>query len=136
MAFFHVDANSIFRIHNSTGIKFLTRLRVGLSHLREHKYNHNFLDTPNPFCSCDGKSIESTDHYLLRCPNHAHSRAVLFENLNDIDYNLHFSSDSIDVPVLLYGENTLDDLTNKKILESSIGFLINWPVHIETLTQS
>ena len=125
MSFFHVNANSIFGIHNSTGIKLLTRLRVGLSHLREHKYNHNFIDTSNPFCSCDGKSIESTEHYLLRCPNHTLYRDVLFENLNNIDYNFHFESDYKYVQVLLYGNNTCDGFINRKILESTIEFLIN-----------
>ena len=34
--------NSVFKGHNRQGIKFLTRLRLGLCHLREHKYKHNF----------------------------------------------------------------------------------------------
>ena len=38
-------ANSIFDIHNPLGIKLLTRLRLGLSHLHEHKCKHCFQDT-------------------------------------------------------------------------------------------
>ena len=34
--------NSCFNIHNPAGLKPLTRLRVGLSHLNEHKFKHNF----------------------------------------------------------------------------------------------
>ena len=30
----------------------LTRLGLGLSYLREHKFKHSFEDTLNPFCSC------------------------------------------------------------------------------------
>ena len=30
--------NSIFKVFNSLEIKFLTRLRLGLSHLNEHKF--------------------------------------------------------------------------------------------------
>ena len=82
MDIFRVIANPIFSIHNPLVITLLTRLRVGLSHLHEHKYRQNFLDTRSPFCTCDGKSIESVEHYLLRCPNHARYRTVLFENLN------------------------------------------------------
>ena len=37
-------ANSIFDIHNPLGIKLLTRLHLGLSHLREHKFGHWFQD--------------------------------------------------------------------------------------------
>ena len=29
-------------IHNPIGLKFLTRLRLGLSHLKEHKFKLNF----------------------------------------------------------------------------------------------
>ena len=45
-------ANSTYRIHNPVGIRFLTRLRLGLSHLNEHKFRHNFADCVNPLCSC------------------------------------------------------------------------------------
>ena len=35
---------SIFGIHDPCGIKLLFQLRVGLSPLKGHKKNHNFLD--------------------------------------------------------------------------------------------
>ena len=37
--------NSIFDIHNPLGIKLLTRLRLGLNHLHEHKFTHSFQYT-------------------------------------------------------------------------------------------
>ena len=43
--------NSLFNAFDSLEIKLLTRLRLGLSHLREHKLKHNFQDTINPLCS-------------------------------------------------------------------------------------
>ena len=33
-----------YEIHNPTGLKLLTRLRLGLSHLNDHRFNHNFRD--------------------------------------------------------------------------------------------
>ena len=42
--------NSVFDCHNPQGIKYVTRLRLGLSHLREHKFKHNFQDCLNPLC--------------------------------------------------------------------------------------
>ena len=45
-------ANSVFDGNSSKGLKFVTRLRLGLSHLREHKFNHSFQDPINPLCSC------------------------------------------------------------------------------------
>ena len=32
--------NSIFQCHNPKGIKYLTRLRVNYSHLRDHQFKH------------------------------------------------------------------------------------------------
>ena len=37
-------ANSVFKISNPYGLKLLTRLRLGLSQLRYHKFRHNFQD--------------------------------------------------------------------------------------------
>ena len=39
---------STYIIHDPIGTKLLNRLRVGFSHLREHKFRHNFADTSNP----------------------------------------------------------------------------------------
>ena len=39
-----------FQFHNPKGVKLLTTLRLGLSHLREHKVKHGFLDSLNPTC--------------------------------------------------------------------------------------
>ena len=65
--------NSISNVSNSLGLTYLTRLRVGLSHLREHKFHHNFRDSLNPTCNC-GSAIESTKHYLLHCSNFKNQR--------------------------------------------------------------
>ena len=35
--------NDTYGIHNPTGLKLLTRLRLGLSHLNDHKFNHNCI---------------------------------------------------------------------------------------------
>ena len=34
--------NSVFLCNNPDGIQLLTRLRLGLSHLPEYKFKHNF----------------------------------------------------------------------------------------------
>ena len=41
-------AKPTYSIHNPIGLKFLTRLRLGLSHINEHKFKHNFKDCVNP----------------------------------------------------------------------------------------
>ena len=51
--------NSFFDCYNPKGIK----LRLSLSHLREHKFKHSFQDTINPLCNC-GQDIESSTHFF------------------------------------------------------------------------
>ena len=65
MEFFDITPNPIYDIHDHPiGIKYLTRLRVGLSHLRAHKFAHNFNDTS----SCMNNKAETVEHFLLFCP--------------------------------------------------------------------
>ena len=55
-------SNSVFNVTDVYGIKLLTRLRLGLSYLREYKFRHNFQDTINPLCFCN-LEIESIFHF-------------------------------------------------------------------------
>ena len=80
LKFIKPSANSLFNCHNPKGIKFITRLRLGLSHLREHKFKHSFQDSLNPFCSC-GLDIESTAHFLLHCPMYITERHTLLSTI-------------------------------------------------------
>ena len=59
----HVDT---FGIHNPIGLQLLTRLRLGFSHLNEHKFRHNFRDFLNPLCECNLEP-KTASHFLLRC---------------------------------------------------------------------
>ena len=61
------------------GIKRLTRLRVGLTHLREHKFRHNFQDFLDPFCNY-GQHIKTTIHFFLHTSNYSYP----FENIKNI----------------------------------------------------
>ena len=60
------------------------KLRLGLSHLRGHKFNHNFSDCLDEICMC-GKDIESTNHFLLQCSLFLNERQVLMNKIRDID---------------------------------------------------
>ena len=48
-------------------------MRLGLSHLADHKFRHNFEDCLNPICSC-GQEIETTSHFLAHCLNYRCAR--------------------------------------------------------------
>ena len=67
LKFIRPSPNSVFNFHNCKGIKYLTRLHLGSSHLREHKLKHSFQDTLNPFCSC-GLDVETNTHFFSLLP--------------------------------------------------------------------
>ena len=46
--FMHPSGSTVFNCHNPKGVKFLTRLRLSLSHFHEHKFKHSVQDTLNP----------------------------------------------------------------------------------------
>ena len=84
MEFIRPSRNSIFYFYNQNGIKLLTRLRLGLSHLNEHKFKHGFNDTINPICIFGG-DIESINHFFLHRPKYCEARKTLFDNIENID---------------------------------------------------
>ena len=53
----------VYDINDHNGLRLLTRLRLGLSHLNEHKFNHNFKDCVNPLCPCS-LQVESVSHFF------------------------------------------------------------------------
>ena len=87
LKFIRPSANSFFNRHNPKEIKFITRLRLGLSHLCEHKFEHSFQDSLKPFCSCS-LDIESTAHYLFHCLMYITERRTLLSTIANIDNNL------------------------------------------------
>ena len=48
-------------IHDTNGIRLLSRLRLNFSHLNEHKFRHNFNDTVDLMCTC-GRETETRLH--------------------------------------------------------------------------
>ena len=63
-----IRRNSSNVLNNPLGLKLLTRLWIGFSHLKEHKFKHNFQDSVDALCSCRNE-IESTVHCFLYFPN-------------------------------------------------------------------
>ena len=119
---------SIFHILNPRGIKLLTRLRVGLSNLHEHKFRHCFQDsnlhehkfrhcfqdTLYPLCQC-GKDIESTMHFFLHCTNFLIPRQTLFQKIKNIDDNILSQSEMPLTQALLYGNQNYHTSINRLI---------------------
>ena len=93
LSFIRPKANNVFNCNSSKGLKFVTRLRLGLSHLREHKFKHSFQDSINPLCSCS-LDVESTIHYFLHCPQFTIERHTLLNAISPIDNKLLDSNES------------------------------------------
>ena len=115
---------SIYNIHNPLGIKYLTRLRIGFSHLKEHKFRHNFQESIDPMCSCNS-GIETTAHFLLHCPNVNTQRQTLFDKIATIDANILIENENNIVNILLFGKPNSEDRFHKQILNASIEFILS-----------
>ena len=123
LKFIRPNPNSIYGIHDPKGLKNITRLRLGLSHLREHKFKHNFQNTINPICDC-GLDIETTAHFLLRCQIYDHSRSTLFAKLRLLDHSiLDLNTDKLS-RVLLFGNSDYDIKTNALIINYTTEYIV------------
>ena len=93
--------NPIFKVFNPLGIKFLTRLRLGLSHLNEHKFKHNFQNCLNSLCFCS-LEVKSTIHFFLHCHLFDKFRQIVEETVAKIIKGIsHLNNDSL-VNLLMY----------------------------------
>ena len=99
LKFIRLSKNSIFLCNNPKGIQLLIRLRLGSSHLRDHKFKHNFQDTVNPICNC-GEDIETSCHYLLQCSLYTNERLALLNVIQGIDNSILELTDSYFVEAL------------------------------------
>ena len=124
LKFIRPSPNSVFNCHSCKGIKYLTKLRLGLSHLREHKFKQSFQDTPNPFCSC-GLDGETNTHFFLYCHLFTNQRHTLLSTVNDVDSSLINTKDSILTHILPFGKTSLDTTANTFSLNATINYIIS-----------
>ena len=110
LKFIRPKPNRLPSTQNFEGLKLLTRMGLGLSHLAEHKFRHNFQDCLNPFCIC-GQEIEATRPFILHCLNYpCTKRKIFFDKNNLIDSNILQQNDlSITKDLLFSSEKLKDD---------------------------
>ena len=128
-----LQIHGVFNCHNCKGIKYLTRLRLGLSHLREHKFKHSFQDTLNPFCSCGLEVETNMDFFLLYCALFTNQRRTLLSTVNDIDSSLTNTNDSILTHILLFGKASLDTSANTLLLNATMNYIMTMKRFEESL---
>ena len=86
LSFIRPVQSNIYHIFDPKDLKFLTRLRLGLSHLNEHKFRYNFQNCLNPLCSWS-LEIEDTSHYLLHCQHLSNHRIDLMNSVKSLIIN-------------------------------------------------
>ena len=105
------------------GLKLLTRFRIGFSHLKKHKFKHNFQDSVDPLRS-SGNDIKSTVHFFRHCSNFINQRQTLLKNLKSINASVMTENENSVVRMLLFGRPDFSYSTNKEIITVTISFIL------------
>jgi len=95
-----------------------TRLRLGLSPLKQHLYAHGIM--PSSLCiQCNSGAEETTRHYLLQCPKYAECRHDLLSNLLPVigGLNININDTSNFTKLLLNGSANLSSENNTTLFK-------------------
>ena len=122
LAFIGPVGNSMYGIDEPFGVKLINRLQLGLSHLQEHKFRHNFADTVNSLCSCTLET-ENAEHFFLLCKNNLSARLTLMNELSSINNAINSLNSTDFIRVILYGDKNFDNVTNFKIITATTKFI-------------
>ena len=122
LSFICLLESNVYNIFGPIGLKLLPRLRLGFSHLNEHRFRHNFQDCMNPLCCCS-LEIEDRSHYLLHCHHFSQCCVILMNSVKLILENFESLSDIVKNDTLLYGDSRLDGNKNKFILEATLTYI-------------
>ena len=123
LKFIRASPKGFYGCQNIMGIKLVTRLHLGLSHLREHKFKHNFQNTLNPLSSC-GMDVESSTHFLLECPSYINERCTLTSNLNRINPQISQTTLKLLTNTLFFRNSSYSGKTNTHILNAIIEHIL------------
>ena len=108
----------VFKISDIVGVRLIMRLRLGFTHLWEHKFRHNFSNSSR--CICGDKLTEC---FLLRCQHFANTCSNLLDQVSDIPKtDIKKLPEHRLVEILLYCDNC-NEIANKLIIEAMIAFI-------------
>ena len=97
------------------------RLRLGLSHLREHKFKHIFQDSINPLCFCSLDSELTIDYLFQYCPLFTTERHTRLNTISQIQNKL---LDSVESNLTQHLLLVILPGTQKKMQKFSVQLLI------------
>ena len=113
---------STFGIHYPIiGIKRLFQLRLSLSPLKKHKFDHKFSDTLSNVCEC-GTAPEDSLHFFLICPLFSAQRASLIELISNTLSQKGIQNLKLKdlLHTVLYGHPKLNNEENRSIIKATI----------------
>ena len=113
--------NSIFKIHDLLAVKFLRRLRLGVSHLNKYRCRHNFQNCLNLLCSCS-LEVESTVYFFLHCHHFNQFSQTLLDSVEKMAKDISNFTDDTFVNFPLCGSLTYSFEENTKIIKASINY--------------
>ena len=122
LSFIRPVQNNIYDIFDPGDLKFLTRLRVSLTHLNSHRFHYNFQECLNPLCSCS-LEIADTTHYLMHCRYFSNGRTDLMNSVNSVAQNFEFMTENSKKDLILFGDPRFNENKNKVMLEATLTFI-------------
>ena len=88
------------------------QMRMSCSNLKSDLKSLHVIDDATCIC---GNAVEDCFHFFFECPLYDNQRQKLFADVNNIC--------TVNLDVLLFGENEMDLVTNKQIFESVHEFI-------------
>ena len=99
-------SSSFYDCHNPIGIKCITQIRLGLSHLRSISSNIAFI------------------HFFLHCPFYSNERRTFLNSLVNIDHSLLDNIGFSPTQTLLFDNTAFNTKDNTKMINLIIDFVL------------
>ena len=115
--------NVVFNVSLPKGLIFLTRLRVSLRHLREHKFKHSLSDALIPICICD-VDIETLIQFFIHYPRFTNERQNLLPKNGRVIPDIFRKSITTFTSILLFGDTNFSADLKINILNSSTDYIL------------
>ena len=119
--FIRPESNQVLNANCNQGLRFLSRIRLRISYLVDHKFGYNIEDCINPTLTCC-QEIETSDFFLLHFPNYHSARQILFVKISKINSTFTKNISQVITILFVFGGEKLKSVQNKSILMYIIEF--------------
>ena len=114
--------NHIYKTHDALGLKLLTRLRLGLSHLKEQRFDHNFDSCINLLCF-SSLEVESIKHFFLHWYHYSNICKTLLNTAEMINESILNVNDDDLIEILIHGHCKFSLERNPSIIKAPISYI-------------